>query len=256
MMDVILANKLVKAIPAGAHLLLVGDVDQLPSVGAGEVLRDLLAAGAIPRVRLTQIFRQAQQSGIVVNAHRINHGQPPQLTGFGDFYWFACEPAEDSGLHPAEETARLVVDIAARRIPARFGLDPVRDVQVLTPMHRGPAGAGNLNALLQEALTPHRDGTPEKRYGGRVFRVGDKVTQLRNNYDKGKAGIFNGTVGVVTGLSLEEQTLTVLHRRRRARWTTTSANSMSSPTPTPSPSTAPRAANTPPWSSRSPPPPG
>jgi exodeoxyribonuclease V alpha subunit len=210
MMDVILANKLVRAIPPGAHLLLVGDVDQLPSVGAGEVLRDLLAAGAIPRVRLTQIFRQARQSGIVVNAHRINRGQSPQLTGFGDFYWFACEPSEDSGLHPAEETAKLVVDIAARRVPARFGLDPVRDIQVLTPMHRGPAGAGNLNSLLQEALTPHRDATPEKRYGGRVFRVGDKVTQLRNNYDKGRAGIFNGTVGVVTALSLEEQTLTVL----------------------------------------------
>src|SRR6266852_997648 len=156
MMDVILANKLVKAIPAGAHLLLVGDVDQLPSVGAGEVLRDLLAAGIIPRVRLTQIFRQARQSGIVVNAHRINHGQPPQLTGFAAFYWFTCEPPEDAGLHPAEETAKLVVDIAARRIPAKFGLDPVRDVQVLTPMHRGPVGAGNLNALLQEALTPHR----------------------------------------------------------------------------------------------------
>ena len=210
MMDVILANKLVKAIPAGAHLLLVGDVDQLPSVGAGEVLRDLLAASTIPRVRLTQIFRQARQSGIVVNAHRINHGQPPQLTGFSDFYWFGCQPPADSGLHPAEQTAKLIVDIAARRIPAKFGLDPVRDVQVLTPMHHGPAGAGNLNTLLQEALTPPRDQAPERRYGGRVFRVGDKVTQLRNNYDKGKAGIFNGTVGVVTGLSLEEQTLTVL----------------------------------------------
>ncbi len=102
MMDVILANKLIKAIPPGAHLLLVGDVDQLPSVGAGEVLRDLLAADAIPRVRLTQIFRQAQQSGIVVNAHRINRGQPPQLTGFGDFYWFVCEPSEDSGLQATE----------------------------------------------------------------------------------------------------------------------------------------------------------
>jgi exodeoxyribonuclease V alpha subunit len=210
MMDVILANKLVKAIPAGAHLLLVGDVDQLPSVGAGEVLRDLLASGVIPRVRLTQIFRQARQSGIVVNAHRINHGQPPLMAGFGDFYWFACEHPEDSGLHPAEETAKLVADIVARRIPAKFGLDPVRDIQVLTPTHRGPAGAANLNTLLQQALTPHRDGAPEKWYGGRVFRVGDKVTQLRNNYDKGKAGIFNGTVGVVTGLSLAEQALTVL----------------------------------------------
>jgi exodeoxyribonuclease V alpha subunit len=210
MMDLILANKLIKAIPPGAHLLLVGDVDQLPSVGAGEVLRDLLAADAIPRVRLTQIFRQAQRSGIVVNAHRINSGTPPQLTGFSDFYWFACDPAEDSGLHPAEETAKLVVDIVARRLPAKFGLDPVRDVQVLTPMHRGPAGAGNLNTLLQQALTPSRDGTPERRHGGRVFRIGDKVTQLRNNYDKGKAGIFNGTVATVTSMSTEEQTLTVL----------------------------------------------
>ncbi|HEX3827249.1 MAG TPA: ATP-dependent RecD-like DNA helicase [Sporichthyaceae bacterium] len=210
MMDLILANKLIKAIPPGAHLLLVGDVDQLPSVGAGEVLRDLLAADAIPRVRLTQIFRQAQRSGIVVNAHRINSGMPPQLTGFGDFYWFGCDPAEDLGLHPGEETAKLVVDIVARRLPTKFGLDPVRDIQVLTPMHRGPAGAGNLNTLLQEALTPARDGTPERRYGGRVFRVGDKVTQLRNNYDKGRAGIFNGTVGTVTAMSMEDQTLTVL----------------------------------------------
>lgn len=210
MMDVILANKLIKAIAEGAHLLLVGDVDQLPSVGAGEVLRDLLAAERVPRVRLTQIFRQAQQSGIVINAHRINHGQPPQLTGFPDFYWFTYEPPEDSGLHPAEETAKLVVDIVARRIPAKFGLDPIRDVQVLTPMHRGPAGAGNLNTLLQDALTPERDETPEKRYGGRVFRVGDKVTQLRNNYTKGKAGVFNGTIATITGLSLAEQTLTVL----------------------------------------------
>ena len=210
MVDVILANKLVKAIPAGAHLLLVGDVDQLPSVGAGEVLRDLLAADTIPRVRLTKIFRQAQQSGIVVNAHRINAGTSPKLNGFDDFFWFACEPPEGSGLHPAEETAKLAVDIITRRIPAKFGLDPRRDVQVLAPMHRGPAGAGNLNALLQEALTPQRDGTPERRYGGRVFRVGDKVTQLRNNYEKGTAGIFNGTVGVVTAISMEEHTLTVL----------------------------------------------
>ena len=201
MVDVILANKLVKAVAPGAHLLLVGDVDQLPSVGAGEVLRDLLAAGSLPVVRLTKIFRQAQQSGIVVNAHRINAGSMPVLDGFGDFFWFGCEEGE--------QTAELVTDIVARRIPARFGLDPRRDVQVLCPMHRGPAGAGNLNLMLQEALTPFREDAPERRYGGRVFRVGNKVTQLRNNYDKGAAGIFNGTVGVVTGMSLEEHTLTV-----------------------------------------------
>jgi exodeoxyribonuclease V alpha subunit len=202
MVDVILANKLVKAVPPGAHLLLVGDVDQLPSVGAGEVLRDLIAAGTLPVVRLTKIFRQAQQSGIVVNAHKINAGQQPALRGFPDFYWFTCEETE--------ATAELVTDIVARRIPAKFGLDPRRDVQVLCSMHRGPAGAGNLNLMLQEALTPYRDGRPERRYGGRVFRVGDKVTQLRNNYDKGAAGVFNGTVGTVTGMSLEDHTLTML----------------------------------------------
>jgi len=177
-------------------------VDQLPSVGAGEVLRDLLAAGSLPVVRLTKIFRQAQQSGIVVNAHRINAGAMPVPGGFGDFFWFGCEDAE--------QTAGLVVDIVARRIPARFGLDPRRDVQVLCPMHRGPAGAGSLNLLLQDALTPFAEGRPERRYGGRVFRVGDKVTQLRNNYDKGAAGVFNGTVGVVTGMSVEDHELTVL----------------------------------------------
>ncbi|MEV1333167.1 ATP-dependent RecD-like DNA helicase [Micromonospora costi] len=201
MLDLILANKLVKAVPPGAHLLLVGDVDQLPSVGAGEVLRDLLAAPTIPRVRLTQIFRQAAQSGVVTNAHRINAGRPPVLHGLPDFFLFACDDTD--------ATAALTVDVACTRIPTKFGFDPRRDVQVLTPMHRGPAGAGALNTLLQQHLTPHRDGQPERRVGGRVFRVGDKVTQIRNNYDKGQAGVFNGTLGIVTHLSLEEQTLTV-----------------------------------------------
>ncbi|MBT2447601.1 ATP-dependent RecD-like DNA helicase [Streptomyces sp. ISL-43] len=202
MLDLLLANKLVKAVAPGAHLLLVGDVDQLPSVGAGEVLRDLLAEGGpVPAVRLTTIFRQAQQSGVVTNAHRINTGLPPITDGLPDFFLF---PEEDT-----EEAGKLAVDVAARRIPARFGLDPRRDIQVLAPMHRGPAGAGNLNALLQQAVTPARPDLPEKRFGGRVFRVGDKVTQIRNNYEKGANGVFNGTVGVVTGLDLDEQRLTV-----------------------------------------------
>jgi len=201
MLDLILANKLVKAVPPGAHLLLVGDVDQLPSVGAGEVLRDLLAADPIPRVRLTQVFRQAAQSGVVTNAHRINAGRPPLTTGLADFFLFACEDTEAA--------AALTVEVACTRMPARFGLDPRRDIQVLAPMHRGPAGAGALNTLLQQHLTPARDGLPERRAGGRVFRVGDKVTQLRNNYDKGAAGVFNGTLGVITALSTEDQTLTV-----------------------------------------------
>ncbi|SOE13582.1 exodeoxyribonuclease V alpha subunit [Streptomyces sp. 2323.1] len=202
MLDLLLANKLVKAVPPGAHLLLVGDVDQLPSVGAGEVLRDLLdESGPVPAVRLTRIFRQAQQSGVVTNAHRINSGVPPLTTGLADFFLFAEEDSEEAG--------RLTVDVAARRIPAKFGLDPRRDVQVLTPMHRGPAGAGALNGLLQQAVTPARPDLPERRFGGRVFRVGDKVTQIRNNYEKGRNGVFNGTVGVVTALDSDEQRLTV-----------------------------------------------
>jgi exodeoxyribonuclease V alpha subunit len=202
MLDVLLANKLVKAIPSGAHLLLVGDVDQLPSVGAGEVLRDLLAAERLPRVRLTKVFRQAQQSGVVTNAHRINAGQPPITRGLDDFFLFA----EDD----PEQVADLVVEIVADRLPRRFGLDPAREVQVLCPMHRGPAGAGVLNERLQARLTPAQEGLAERRFGGRVYRVGDKVMQLRNNYDKGTAGVFNGSVGVVTALSLEDQELRVL----------------------------------------------
>jgi len=201
MLDVLLANKLVKAVAPGAHLLLVGDVDQLPSVGAGEVLRDLLAAERLPRVRLTKVFRQAQQSGVVTNAHRINAGQPPLTRGLADFFLFA----EDD----PDQVADLVVDIVANRLPRRFGLDPAQEVQVLCPMHRGPAGAGVLNERLQAALTPARDGLAERRFGGRVYRVGDKVMQIRNNYDKGTAGVFNGSVGVVTALSLEDQELRV-----------------------------------------------
>jgi exodeoxyribonuclease V alpha subunit len=202
MLDVLLANKLIKAVPPGAHLLLVGDVDQLPSVGAGEVLRDLLAAERLPRVRLTKVFRQAQHSGVVTNAHRINAGQPPMTHGLDDFFLF---PEEDG-----ERVADLVVDIVANRLPHRFGLNPRQEVQVLCPMHRGPAGAGVLNERLQAALTPGREGLPERRFGGRIYRVGDKVMQLRNNYDKGTAGVFNGSVGVVTALSLEDSELRVL----------------------------------------------
>ena len=202
MLDLLLANKLVKAIPPGAHLLLVGDVDQLPSVGAGEVLRDLLAADTLPSVRLTHVFRQAQRSGVVTNAHRINAGRLPITQGLPDFFLFA----EDD----PERVADLVVDVAANRLPRRFGLDPRREVQVLCPMHRGPAGAGVLNERLQSALTPAREGRAERRFGGRVYRVGDKVMQIRNNYDKGTTGVFNGSVGVVTALSLEDSQLRVL----------------------------------------------
>ncbi|EQD82595.1 exodeoxyribonuclease V alpha subunit [Saccharopolyspora erythraea NRRL 2338] len=202
MLDLLLANKLAKAVPAGAHLLLVGDVDQLPSVGAGEVLRDLLAEGTpIPHVGLNEVFRQAAESGVVTNAHRINAGEHPRTHGLDDFFLFQVDEPD--------VTAELTVDVVARRIPRRFGLNPRTDVQVLAPMHRGPAGAGALNQLLQDAITPGRPGLPERRFGGRVFRVGDKVTQIRNNYDKGASGVFNGTQGVVSALDEEAQTLTV-----------------------------------------------
>ncbi|SQD93893.1 MULTISPECIES: ATP-dependent RecD-like DNA helicase [unclassified Parafrankia] len=202
MVDLLLMNKLVKAVPPGGHLLLVGDVDQLPSVGAGQVLRDLLTTGTpIPHVRLTQVFRQASESGVVTNAHRINRGDHPLVRGLDDFFLFVAEEAEDA--------ARITAEVVARRIPAKFGLDPRRDIQVLAPMHRGPAGAGALNIALQEALTPSLPDRPERRFGGRVFRVGDKVTQVRNNYDKGANGVFNGTLGVVTALDNDSQTLTV-----------------------------------------------
>jgi exodeoxyribonuclease V alpha subunit len=164
------------------------------------VLRDILAADTIPRVRLTKIFRQAQESGVVVNAHRINAGQPPAFGRHPDFFLFPIDEPE--------ATAELVVDIVARRIPRRFGI-PARDIQVLTPVHRGPAGAANLNTLLQQALAPSRDDTPQRRHGARVFRPGDKVIQIRNNYDKGTAGVFNGTVGTITALSVTEQQLSV-----------------------------------------------
>jgi exodeoxyribonuclease V alpha subunit len=139
---------------------------------------------------------------VITNAHRINAGQHPVTHGLDDFFLF---PEEDP-----EQVADLVVDIVANRLPRRFGLDPAREVQVLCPMHRGPAGAGVLNERLQAAMTPARDGLPERRFGGRVYRIGDKVMQLRNNYDKGTAGVFNGSVGVVTALSLEDQELRVL----------------------------------------------
>jgi exodeoxyribonuclease V alpha subunit len=203
MLDLLLANKLVKAVPSGAHLLLVGDVDQLPSVGPGEVLRDLLQAGGgapvLPRVRLTQVFRQAQQSGVVTNAHRINAGHPPLTSGLGDFFLF---PEDDP-----ERVAELTVDIVVNRLPRRFGLDPRRDVQVLCPMHRGPAGSAALNERLQEVLTPAVPKQPERRFAGRTYRLGDKVMQVRNDYEK---GVYNGSVGTITSISPETSELFVL----------------------------------------------
>jgi len=200
MLDLVLFNHLLKAVEPSAHLLLVGDVDQLPSVGAGNVLGDLVASGRVPVARLTTIFRQAAESHIITNAHRINAGQPPVFAKDArDFFLFV----EDE----AEPAAERLVDVVAHRIPRRFGLDPLSDVQVLAPMHRGAAGVAALNQRLQAALNPPRPGVPERALGGRVFRAGDRVMQVRNNYPK---EAFNGDIGRIKAIDLENQTLTVV----------------------------------------------
>jgi exodeoxyribonuclease V alpha subunit len=198
MLDLPTADALVQAIAPGTRLLLVGDVDQLPSVGPGAVLRDVIASSVIPCVRLRQIFRQAARSLIVTNAHRINGGELP-ITGeaAGDADFFIVDRRDP------ERAKATVLELVASRIPDRFGLDPVRDIQVLTPMNRGPAGAIALNEALQAALNP--TGVALVR-GARTFRPGDKVMQLRNDYDK---NVFNGDVGLVASIDPEECGMTV-----------------------------------------------
>lgn len=199
MIDTLLMNHLLKAVEAGSHLLLVGDVDQLPSVGAGNVLRDLIASGCVPTVRLDTIFRQAAESFIIVNAHRINRGEFPIFPKPGRDFFFFNQP-------DPEKAAALILDLVRRRIPTRFGFDPERDIQVLSPMHRGAVGVGSLNTRLQEALNPGRPGVDEYKHGHRVLRVGDRVMQIRNNYDK---NVFNGDMGRIVAIDRDEQTLTV-----------------------------------------------
>lgn len=193
MVDVLLARALLEAIPPSAALLLVGDSDQLPSVGPGQVLRDLLESGAVPTVRLTEVFRQAAASRIVVGAHRIREGHLPDLTnppGTDLFFFDAKEP---------EDAARRVVEVVAERIPRRFGLDPRRDVQVLVPVHRGPLGARALNEALGRALNP--DGAPRVSRFGQELAPGDRVMQTENDYDR---EVYNGDLGLVTAVDPAE----------------------------------------------------
>lgn len=199
MLDGFLAYSLFRAIDSRSHLLLVGDVDQLPSVGAGDVLRDIIASGAVPVTRLNTIFRQAAGSLIISNAHRINRGQMPLfLDEAEDFFLFNL--GDD-----AERVAEMVVDVVQNRVPARFGLDPLDDVQVIAPMYRGRAGVSSLNQALQTALNPK--GRPAERVlGGRLFRVGDKVLQTSNNYDK---EVFNGDVGRIRAFNFSNQSMAV-----------------------------------------------
>jgi exodeoxyribonuclease V alpha subunit len=197
MVDLELGAALLAAVPPAARLVLVGDVDQLPSVGPGAVLRDIIASGVVPTVRLTQIFRQAEGSLIVQNAHRIHEGLPPETDRGreGQFYVFERTTGESA--------AETIKELVTKRIPEGFGIDAVRDIQVLSPMNRGDAGAIALNTLLQAALNPEG---PSVRRGAQIFRVGDKVMQLKNDYDR---EIYNGDLGRIVALVEAEKKLVV-----------------------------------------------
>ena len=187
MVDILLMHALLKAVPNRAALLIVGDVDQLPSVGPGQVLADVIGSGAIPVVRLTEVFRQAAKSRIIVNAHRVNQGQMPEFDRpeqDSDFYFV---PADDP-----ETAVGRIVELVKTRIPRRFGLDPIRDIQVLCPMNRGGVGARSLNIELQAALNPAGERKVE-RFGW-TFAPGDKVMQIENDYDK---EVYNGDIGYI-----------------------------------------------------------
>jgi exodeoxyribonuclease V alpha subunit len=201
MVDVPLMASLLKALPDAAALLIVGDVDQLPSVGPGQVLTDLIGCGRLPVARLTEIFRQARESRIVANAHRVNRGAMPELESTGsdnDFYFIEAADPEDA--------MAKVVKVVAERIPARFGLDPIRDVQVLCPMNRGGVGAHNLNLSLQAALNPGRAGQPTVERFGFAYRIGDKVMQIENNYER---DTFNGDIGIISAIDQQEGELAI-----------------------------------------------
>ena len=194
MVDIALMNKLLSAVPTKAALMIVGDVDQLPSVGPGSVLSDIIDSEVVPTVRLTEIFRQAASSKIIVNAHRINKGEMPlksEGTELSDFYFI---PA-----NTPEEIHDKLIQVVTERIPKRFGLHPVRDVQVLTPMNRGGLGAHSLNAELQKALNEKAE--PKVTRFGTTFAPNDKVIQTVNNYDK---EVFNGDIGQITAIDVEE----------------------------------------------------
>ncbi len=205
MIDTILMHHLLKAVSPNATLILVGDVNQLPSVGAGAVLQDIIASQAVPVMELNEIFRQARESLIIVNAHKINQGLMPTLSPSGhkleDFYFIEQEEPE--------KVLGIILELVKERIPNRFGFDPIDDIQVLTPMHKGVVGAGNLNTELQQALNPVPDSLIR---GGKNFRLQDKVMQIQNNYEK---EVFNGDLGRIVRVDQESQEVTIDFDSRR-----------------------------------------
>ncbi|MEO8609261.1 MAG: ATP-dependent RecD-like DNA helicase [Chloroflexota bacterium] len=215
MLDLTLFYNLLKAIRPSTHLMLVGDVDQLPSVGAGNVLRDVIDSGVAHVTRLDTIFRQSEDSLIVVNAHLVNHGEAPNLSNkSADFFFFR----EEDPLAAAE----LIVDIVQNRLPNKFGVDPLEDVQVIAPMYRGPAGVNSLNEALQAALNGSSR-KAEKRIAGRLFRAGDKVMQIKNNYEK---EVFNGDIGRIRGIQLDDNYIEVFMDGRIVEYDFTEAEEL------------------------------
>jgi len=226
MVDVMLMRSLLRAIEPGTRLILVGDADQLPSVGAGNVLGDILQSGVVPAVRLTDIFRQGETSRIVVNAHRINHGEMPLLNEKGTDFFFERKES-------FQQAAQTIVQLVTARLPKFLGYDErnraaqaVRNIQVLAPAKKGECGVGTLNTLLQAALNPPGPNRPSLHYGETVFRLGDKVMQTRNDYQiewrretvagwEDGTGVFNGDVGFITDVDQEEHSLTVLFDEER-----------------------------------------
>ena len=214
MIDILLMNNLLKAIVPGTRLILVGDVDQLPSVGPGNVLRDIIDSNAIRVVKLDEIFRQGEDSLIVLNAHKINKGEYPVLNKGKDFFFIRAKEAK--------EILNLIIELCKERLPNYYGLDPINDIQVLTPMKKGEVGINSLNKHLQEVLNPKAKHKGEKKIGEEIYRVGDKVMQIKNNYsieweiirqglvvDKGE-GIFNGDFGRIVDIDEEERIMKVL----------------------------------------------
>ncbi|MFP4169276.1 MAG: ATP-dependent RecD-like DNA helicase [Desulfonatronovibrionaceae bacterium] len=208
MLDCPLCLSLLQALPVTSRIVFIGDVNQLPSVGPGNVLQDILQSETIPARRLTEIFRQARESMIVVNAHRINEGKFPvgsdKKPPKADFFWVVREDLD--------KTRDLILKMVCERIPEAFGLDPLRDVQILTPMHKGEVGTARLNTLLQESLNPKGR---EMRRGERVFRVGDRILQTRNNYDK---DVYNGDLGWITDISFEDFELLIDYEGREVAY--------------------------------------
>ncbi len=213
MVDILIMNHLLKAIPVGSRLILVGDADQLPSVGAGNVLEDIVSCNAVKTVRLTEIFRQAEESMITVNAHRINRGEAPILNARDKDFFFLTRTGLDSIVH-------TLVDLCSRRLPDTYGVDPLKDIQVLSATKKGPAGVVNLNQELQKVLNPADGRKNEKMSRGYVFREGDRVMQIKNNYtlrwvrpenmNMDGTGVFNGDMGVIRKIDEESSSLEVL----------------------------------------------